>query len=127
MEILNFLKANIKSDTALLTIVDTFSRMCRREINGKDEIFLFESGPVTHNGKLMLMFSLVRQFSDGNDEPIQIHTDIIYNPNESNKKLSACSWHENYEDFIQTVLLSKAFETCKILPIEKLDIWAEKT
>lgn len=74
----------------------------------------------------MLLFSLVRQFSDSNDEPMQIHTDIIYNIDENIKKLSACSWHENYGDFIQTVLLSKAFESCKKLCIENLDIWANR-
>ncbi len=127
MEKLNFLKANIKKDTPLLSIVDTFSKMCRTGIDGSDEMFLFECGPVTHNGKTMLMFSLVRQFSDGNDEPIQIHTDIIYGTEGNMSKLSACSWHENYGDFIQAVLLSKAFEVCKNLPVEKLEIRAEKT
>ena len=47
MVTLNFLNANIKSDTSLLTIVDIFSRMCRMGIDGKDEMFLFETGPVT--------------------------------------------------------------------------------
>ncbi len=127
MEILNFLISNIKNDTALLTIVNTFSRMCRMEINGEDEMFLFETVPITHQDKPMLLFSLVRQFSDGDNEPIQIHTDIIYNTNESINRLLTCSWHDNYGDFIQTVLLSKAFEACKNLRIEKLDIWAERT
>lgn len=127
MEALNFLKTKIKSDTALLTIVDTFSQMCRMEIDGEDEMFLFETNPTTHNDKDMLLFSLVRQFSDGNDELIQLRTDIIYNTDENINKLSTCSWHENYGDFIQTVLLSKAFETCKNLRIEKLDIWADRT
>ena len=127
MKILNFLKANIKKDTPLLSIVDTFSKMCRMEIDGEDEMFLFECGPVTHNGKTMLMFSLVRQFSDGDSEPIQIHTYIIYGTDENTSKLSACSWHENYGDFIQAVLLSKAFEVCKNLPIVKLEIRSEKT
>ena len=127
MEALNFLESNINIGTPLLSIVDTFSRMCRMEIDGEDEMFLFEIGSVSCKGKTMLMFSLVRQFSDGDSEPIQIHADIIYDPNENINKLSACSWHENYGDFIQTVLLSKAFEICKNLPIERLDIRTEKT
>ena len=127
MDTLNYLKANIKSDTSLLTIVDMFSRMCRMKIDSKDEIFLFETGPVAHKDKTMLMFSMVRQFSDSNDEPIQLHTDIIYNIDENLNKLSTCSWHENCGDFIQTVLLSKAFEKCKNLRIEKLDIRSDRT
>ena len=127
MEILDFLKYGIKKDTPLLSIIDTFSRMCRMEIDGKDEMFLFESGPVERNGKTMLMFSLVRQFSDGDNEPTQIHADIIYSTDKSINKLSSCSWHESYGDFIQTVLLSKAFEVCKNNLIEDLDIWTSRT
>lgn len=127
MEILNFLELNIKIDMSLLKIVDIFSQMCRKETKGKDEMFLFEISTITHKDKPMLLFSLVRQFSDGNDEPIQIHTDIIYNIDENIKKMLTSSWHENYGDFIQTVLLSKAFEICKNLRIEKLDIWTDRT
>ena len=79
METLNFLISNIKNDTALLSIVDIFSRMCRMEIDGEDEMFLFETAPIIHKDKPMLLFSMVRQFSDGDSEPVQIHTDIIYN------------------------------------------------
>lgn len=127
MKTLDFLKSNISTDTPLLTVVDKFSSMCRMEIDGTDEMFLFEAGPIEHEGKTMLLFSLVRQFSDNGDEPIQIHTDIIYNPNDNIKKLSTCSWHENSGDFVQTVLFSKAFEKCKNLRIENLDIWSDKT
>ena len=80
MEVLRFLKENIKAETPLLTIVDMFSRMCRMEIDSEDELFLFEVAPVLHNSKNMILFSLIRQFSDGDDEPKQIHTDLIYNP-----------------------------------------------
>ena len=127
METINFLKSNINLNTPLLTVIDKFSNMCRMEIDGEDEEFLFESGSITHNGKTMLLFSLVRQFSDGDSEPVQIHTDIIYNTDENINKLSTCSWHKNYGDFIQTVLLSKAFEKCKNLRIEKLDMWSDRT
>mgnify|MGYP003288430573 CR=1 FL=1 len=127
MKTLNFLETNINKNMTLLTIVDTFSQMCRLKINGEDEMFLFETTPITYNSKPMLLFSLVRQFSNGNDEPIQVHTDIIYNIDENIKKTLTSSWHENYGDFIQTVLFSKAFEICKNLRIEKLDIWADKT
>lgn len=127
MEALNFLKSNIKSDMTLLSIVDTFSHMCRMEIDCEDEMFLFETEKVANKDKDMLLFSMVRQFSDGNDELIQLHTDIIYNLDENFKNLLTCSWHENDADFIQTVLLSKAFETCKNLCIKNLDIWMDKT
>ena len=127
METLDFLKSNINIDTPLLTVVDKFSQMCRMEIDGNDEMFFFEVEPILHNDKNMLLFSMVRQFSDGDDEPKQIHTDLIYNPVVNIKKLLTCSWHKNYGSFIQTVLLSEAFTECKNLRIEKLDIWMEVT
>ncbi len=126
MEALNFLKSNIKPDMSLLSIVDIFSRMCRIKIDCEDEMFLFETDIIPCNSKDIFQISLVRQFSCGNDEPIEIHVDIIYNIKENHKNLLT-QWYENYEDFIQTVLLSKAFEVCKNKDIEKIDIWMEET
>ena len=126
MEALNFLKSNIKPDMSLLSIVDMFSRMCRIKIDCEDEMFLFETDIIPCNSKDIFQISLVRQFSCGNDEPIEIHVDIIYNIKENHKNLLT-RWYENYEDFIQTVLLSKAFEVCKNKDIEKIDIWMEET
>ena len=126
MEALNFLKSNIKPDMSLLSIVDIFSRMCRIKIDCEDEMFLFETDIIPCNSKDIFQISLVRQFSYGNDEPIEIHVDIIYNIKENHKNLLTRGY-ENYEDFIQTVLLSKAFEVCKNKDIEKIDIWMEET
>lgn len=126
MEALNFLKSNIKPDMSLLSIVDIFSRMCRIKIDCEDEMFLFETDIIPCNSKDIFQISLVRQFSYGNDEPIEIHVDIIYNIKENHKNLLT-HWYENYEDFIQTVLLSKAFEVCKNKDIEKIDVWMEET
>ena len=110
----------------LLSIVDVFSRMCRLKIDCEDELFLFETDIIPDNNKDIFQISLVRQFSYGNDEPIEIHVDIIYNIKEDYKNLLT-RWHDNYEDFIQTVLLSKAFEKCKNKSIEKIDIWMDET
>ena len=126
MKILNFLNSNITTDMTLLSIVDVFSRMCRLKIDCEDELFLFETDIIPDNNKDIFQISLVRQFSYGNDEPIEIHVDIIYNIKENHKNLLT-RWYENYEDFIQTVLLSKAFEVCKNKDIEKIDIWMEET
>ena len=126
MKILDFLKSNISPDMPLLSIVDVFSRMCRIKIDCEDEMFLFETDIIPCNSKDIFQISLVRQFSYGNDEPIEIHVDIVYNIKENHKNLLT-RWYENYEDFIQTVLLSKAFEVCKNKDIEKIDIWMEET
>ena len=126
MKILDFLKSNISPDMTLLSIVDVFSRMCRMKIDCEDEMFLLETDIIPCSSKDIFQISLVRQFSCGNDEPIEIHVDIIYNIKEEYKNLIT-RWHDNYEDFIQTVLLSKAFEICKTKNIEKIDIWIDET
>jgi len=127
METLKFLNTNIKANMSLLSIVDTFGRMCRMDIGCKDEMFLFESGTQLRNGQKSFMFSMVRQFGVGDDELMQIHLDVSYRITDKNEPVSECSWHENYGDMIQAALLSKAFEIAKNCGIIKIDIWAGKT
>lgn len=127
METLDFLKSNISPDMPLLSIVDVFSRMCRISTDCEDEMFLFEAGIQRNEGKEAFQFSLARQFSDEKDEPTQLHLDITYNLTDKNKGVSTCSWHEYYGDFIQTVLLSKAFEICQNSNIIRIEIRIEET
>ena len=127
MKTLEFLKSNINTNMTLLSIVDTFGRMCRIDADCKDEMFLFESGEQVRNGETAFMFSMVRQSDCGGDEPMQLHLDISYRLTDENKNISECSWHDNYGDMIQSSLLSKAFEVCKNNSIIEIDIWEEKT
>jgi len=127
MKTLKFLNTNINPNMSLLSIVDTFGRMCRIDINCESEMFLFESGTQVRNGQKNFMFSMVRQFNCDDDELMQLHLDVSYSPTDENENISECSWHNCYGDMIQTVLLSKAFELCKNCGIIKIDIWADKT
>ena len=126
MNTLKFLNSNINPNMSLLSIVDTFGRMCRINADCKDEMFLFESGTQVRNGQKSFMFSMVRQFNCS-DEPIQLHLDVAYRLTDENKTVSECSWHEKYGEMIQSALLSKAFEICKNRAVIKVDIWADKT
>lgn len=127
MKTLEFLKSNINTNLTLLSIVDTFGRMCRIDDNLKDELFLFEAGTQVCNGHNAFILSMVKQFDCGGDEPAQLHLDISYRLTDENKNISECSWHENYGDMIQSALLSKAFEICKNSNIVGIDIWQDKT
>lgn len=127
MEALKFLNTNINPNMSLLSIVDTFGRMCRMDIGCEDEMFLFESGSQVRNGQKNFLFSMVRQLNCGDDEPIQLHLDVAYRLTDKNESISECSWCNSYGDMIQTALLSKAFELCKNRGIIKIDIWADKT
>lgn len=127
MKVLKFLNSNVNPNMTLLSIVDTFGRMCRMNIECEDEMFLFESGTQLRNGRKSFVFSMVRQFNCGNDEPVQLHLDVAYRLTDKNEDVSECSWHNNYGDMIQSALLSKAFEISKNCGIIKIDIWADKT
>lgn len=127
MKTLEFLKSNINTNMTLLSIVDTFGRMCRITVDCEDEMFLFESGTEVRNGQNAFIFSMVRQFDCGDDEPTQLHLDISYCITDKNKSISECSWHESYGDMIQSALLSKAFEVCKNCDIVDIDVWKDKT
>ena len=127
MKTLKFLNANINPNMTLLSIVDTFGRMCRIDVDCEDEMFLFESGIQVRNGQKNFVFSMVRQFNCGSDELMQLHLDVAYRLTDENETVSECSWHNNYGDMIQSALLSKAFEFCKKQGIIKIDIWADKT
>ncbi|MBQ7121843.1 MAG: hypothetical protein IJO03_06210 [Clostridia bacterium] len=127
MKTLKFLNANINPNMSLLSIIDTFGRMCRTDADCKDEMFLFESGAQVRNSEKIFLFSMVRQFSCDGDELIQLHLDVSYRINEKNKNISECSWHENYGNMIQAALFSKSFELCKNCGIIKIDIWEDKT
>lgn len=127
MNTLKFLNANINPNMSLLSIVDTFGRMCRINADCKDEMFLFESGTQVRNGQKSFTFSMVRQFDCGENELMQLHLDVSYRLDDGNENVSECSWHNSYGDMIQAALLSKAFELCKNRGIIKIDIWADKT
>lgn len=127
MKTLKFLNSNVNPTMTLLSIIDTFGRMCRMNIDCNDEMFLFESGSALRNGQKIFLFSMVRQFGSDDNEFMQLHLDVSYSLTDENTNISECSWHNNYGDMIQAALLSDAFELCKNRGIIKIDIWADKT
>ncbi|MGN0492344.1 MAG: hypothetical protein ACI4F7_01750 [Acutalibacteraceae bacterium] len=97
-ELVDELKNSITKGMSLTEIIDCFEKMCKTPI--EDDAVLFETGTFNFTGKELFYFSLVRQFSNGNDEYYQIHVDIQYNPTKQNKKFHKSVWSDSIDENI---------------------------
>ena len=70
------------------------------ELEGEDMV-LFETGTFTDFSKEpFFQISLVRQFSNDDEEFYQIHVDILYEPTAENKIFSETTWDEDLDENI---------------------------
>ena len=77
--LIKFLKDRIIDKMPLEEIVDVFEQMC--SIPLEEEMILFETGTFsTFTTEPVFEISLVRQFSNDDEEYYQIHLDILYKP-----------------------------------------------
>ena len=56
--------------------------------------------PILLQENLCLIFSLVRQFPNDEEEYYQIHVDVLYIPTEENKDFQRTIWNEDIEEDI---------------------------
>ena len=105
-EILNYLNNAVNREMRLSELIDAFENMCMLNSSEKDMI-LFETGTFSFTGESLFYFSLVRQFSNGEDEFFQLHVDIMYQPNSKNADFSYAYWNDeiegNFFDFVKTL------------------------
>jgi len=80
-------------------IVDVFEQMCSAPL--EEDMVLFETGIFTDFSKEpFFQISLVRQFSNDDEEFYQIHVDILYEPTAENKIFSETTWDEDLDENI---------------------------
>lgn len=122
------LRDSVQDNMTLEQLIDTFGQMCQTPVGDPDDL-LFEVGTFPFTGEFMFQFSLVRQFQFLNeDEYVQLHLDILYEPGKHTRSLRGCTWAEgSCEDFIATVKSSRAFQVMKDHPIAKVKIFIEDT
>ncbi|MBF0715679.1 hypothetical protein [Gemelliphila palaticanis] len=123
----NFLKNNINQETSLENIVNIFEKMC--EIPAKEDMILFETGTFTTSlNTQMFQVSFVRQFSNEDEEFLQVRVDILYEPDNENKMFNGAVWAEdlskNIFDYIRN---SKVFTYAKNKEYCKVKIWCDET
>lgn len=126
MNNLEFLQNTITDKMELDEIIDTFEEMCQTSI--EDDMILFETGTYDFTGEPLFYFSLVRQLPNEEEEYIQIHVDVLYKPNQENKKLSESIWNEDLEENIfDYIRKSKDYNYAKDDQILKIDIYMDET
>ena len=126
-EILNYLNNAVNREMRLSELIDAFENMCMLNSSEKDMI-LFETGTFSFTGESLFYFSLVRQFSNGEDEFFQLHVDIMYQSNSKNADFSNAYWNDeiegNFFDFIKT---SKVYMDIKDEEIFMLNVYMDET
>lgn len=115
-----YLESRIGDSATLPELVDAFEKMCQLPLENKDaeELLLFETGTFTFSQKRHFYFSLVRQFSNEEDEDedeyIQVRMDVKYRPEEKTKPFHGAIWSDELEgDFFAFVRNSPAFSAVK--------------
>ena len=95
---LKFLKENIVCGMSLDDMINTFEKMYEMPIENvpaDDDLVLFETGTYKWaDEKPLFMISLVRQVPNDEDEYIQIHLDVSYEPAPESQKLEECEWSD---------------------------------
>ena len=101
------LRETISDTSTIEECVGAFEKECGIPID--EETLLFECGTFAWNqGKFV--FSLTRQFPDGGDEFFHVTMDVLFEPDEDNKKLfDSIMDEEDKEDFFDSVRRSKSY------------------
>lgn len=122
------LRGSITEDMTLEQMVDAFEKMCEISVGEPDDL-LFETGTYDFTGEKLFYFSLVRQFQFlDQDEYVQLHLDVLYQPSHKTALLRRATWGSLTEgNFFDMVRGSRAFQTVRELPILRVDVRVEET
>lgn len=97
--LIKFLEDKITDKMSVEEIVDVFEQMCSTPL--EEDMVLFETGTFTAFSKEpFFQISLVRQFSNDDEEFYQIHVVILYKPTAENKIFSETTWDEDLDENI---------------------------
>ena len=120
------LKEVINEDASVQDIVDRFEEMCREPMD--NDMILFESGTFSFTGEELFCFSLVRKFTNEEEEYYQIHVDVLFETNDENKTLSESVWNEDIEENIfEYVRKSESFSYAISDTYKRVDIYMDET
>ena len=88
--LIKYLEDKITDKMSVEEIVDVFEQMCSTPL--EEDMVLFDTGTFTEYSKEpFFQISLVRQFSNSDEEFYQIHVVILYKPTAENKIFSELS------------------------------------
>lgn len=122
------LKESVKDGMTLEELIDTFQQMCAISV-GEPDMLLFQTGNFRFTGEKLFHFDLVRQFQFLNqDEYVQLHLTMLYEPSAKTALLTKIHWGEPEDGkFFQVVRSSLAYQTVKNLPMVRVEIDIHET
>lgn len=126
-KLINFLKDKITDKISFEEIVNVFEQMCNIPL--EEDMIFFETGTfTTFADEPMFQISLVRQFSNEDEEFYQIHVDILYESDNENKMMSESICDKDLSENIFTYIInSKVFAYAKNKKYSKVKIWCDET
>ena len=126
-KLINFLKDKITDKISFEEIVNVFEQMCNIPL--EEDMIFFETGTfTTFADEPMFQISLVRQFSNEDEEFYQIPVDILYESDNENKMMSESICDEDLSENIFTYIRnSKIFAYAKNKKYSKVKIWCDET
>lgn len=123
-----YLKERLSPTPTAAEAADRFAEMCKLPLQSKEDRLLYETGVFDFfcftDGKPMYFFSLTRQFDGEEDEFMQLHLYLLYEPTAELEKISRCKWGDTSkaDKFMKKVRADKAYALLKDVPCAKLCI-----
>ena len=126
-----FLKKNIKTSMTLPEMVDVFEQMSKMPIDTDDDTLLLDTCyyDPTFSGKIVHIFSLVRQIPDDEDEYYQLRLEITLETQETEFSFPNPIWSDAIEeqDFFEVVRNSTSYQQAINQKIIKAEIHLDRT
>lgn len=127
MEAFAFLKDKIKDTVDLPEMIAVFEEMCTT-YPAADDMLLFETGTFSFSSQPMFYFSLVRQYPGEEEEYVQLHLDVQFQPDDKHRSFSEAVWSDEIdEDFFKFVRESGAYRAVKEDRIATVSVYLDET
>lgn len=127
LSVFQALRDSVRDGMTLDALIDAFARMCAIGVGDPDDL-LFETGTYDFTGEKLFYFSLVRQFRyRDEDEFVQLHLDVRYQPSPATARLQSTEWGNATPVFFEAVKASSAFNAVKDQPIAQVEVYIDET
>lgn len=132
MDLLKALKDVTVNAETLKDYINGFEEFCNIESGDSEEVCFLETGNYDFSGENNFYFSLVRQYkaNPNDDEYIQIHMDVIFNPITIDNQSQI--WSDEFDNIKKFFNAVKSSEILKHicnnnLKPKRIDIYADET
>lgn len=119
------LREILNDSSTIEECVSAFEKECKEPFD--EEMLLFECGTYSWN-KGKFSFALTRQFPDGQDEFFHVTMELLFDPDDTNKKLFDSAWDDHIKgDFFDYVRRSKSYHYAQENKAIKVRIYMSQT